>query len=134
MNLAYYIGGSAVTYYLTRNIAAKTTDAFVNYIMNFDADPKIKDHHTVESIACMLKKYENMEENNPAYESMLSVKQALQDLSDTIYKTKLKIHVHNKGYLSRWRTYDARKDNIIIQKKIDELMYRLDLFTKILKL
>lgn len=134
MNLVYYVGGSALTYYLSRNIASKTTDALINYVMNFDADDKLNDHHTVESISCMLKKYEKMKESDPAYESMLSVKQSLQDLSDTIHKIKLKIHVHNNGYLSRWRTYDARKDNKKIQKKIDELMYRLDVFTKILKL
>lgn len=134
MNLVYYIGGSAATYYLSRNIAYKTTDAFVNYIMNYDADDKINDHHTVQSISCMLKKYDSMEESHPAYESMLSVKQGLQDLSDTIHKIKLKIHVHNNGYLSRFRTYDARKDNKKIQEKIDELMYRLDVFTKLLKM
>jgi len=134
MNLVYYVGGSALTYYLSRNIASKTTDALINYVMNFDADDRLNDHHTVESISCMLKKYENMRDTNPAYESMLSVKQALQDLSDTIHKIKLKIHVHNNGYFSRFRTYDARKDNKKIQRKIDELMYRLDVFTKILKL
>ena len=106
MNMVYYIGGSAITYYLSRNIASKTTDVLINYIMNFEADDKLKDHHTVESITCMLKKYESMKENHPAYESMLSVKQALQDLSDTIHKIKLKIHVHNNGYISRFRTLE----------------------------
>lgn len=134
MNFLYYLGGSAVTYYLTKTVAYRSTDALINYIMNTDADPTIRDHHTVESIQCMLKKYKNLKENHPAYESMLGVKHALKDLSDTIDLIKLKIHVHNNGYFSRFRTYDARSDNCTIQRKVDELMTRLDLFTKLLKI
>ncbi len=133
MNIVYYLGGSAITWYLTKNVAYRSTDALVNYIMNTDADPTIKDHHTVKSIEGMLKKYENMSEMHAAYEAMLGVKDALAELSDTIGKIKLKIHVHNKGYLSQFRTYDARQDNKIIQQKVDELMTRLDLFVKLLK-
>lgn len=132
MNVVYYLGGSAITWYLTKNVAYRSTDALINYIMNAEADPTIKDHHTVKSIECMIKKYENMTDEHPAYESMLSVKDALRELSDTIQKIKLKIHVHNNGYISRFRTYDARKDNKTIQDRIDELLSRLDLFTKLL--
>ena len=134
MNFVYYLGGSAITWYLTKNVAYRSTDALVNYIMNADADPNIKDHHTVKSIECMLAKYKSMPETHPAYESMLGVKDALKELSDVIQRIQLKIHVHNNGYLSRFRTYDARKDNKRIQEKVDELMSRLDLFTKLLKM
>ena len=134
MNVVYYLGGSAITWYLTKNVAYRSTDALINYIMNADADPSIKDHHTVKAIECMLTKYKDMTEKHPAYESMLGVKDALKDLSDTIQTIKLKIHVHNNGYISRFRTYDARKDNQKIQEKVDELMSRLDLFTKLLRM
>lgn len=134
MNVIYYIGGSAITWYLTKNVAYRSTDALINYIMNSDADPTIKDRHTVKSIQCMLAKYKDMTDEHPAYESMLAVQDALKDLSDTIQRIKLKIHVHNNGYFSRFRTYDARKDNKKIQEKVDELMSRLDLFTKLLRM
>ncbi len=134
MNVVYYLGGSAITWYLTKNVAYRSTDALLNYIMNSDADPTVRDHHTVKSIECMLAKYKGMKESHPAYESMLGVKDALKNLADTIQGIKLKIHVHNNGYISRFRTYDARKDNVLIQKKVDELMSRLDLFTKLLKM
>jgi len=134
MNVIYYIGGSAITWYLTKNVAYRSTDAIINYIMNADADPTIKDRHTVKSIQCMLTKYKDMTDEHPAYESMLAVQDALKELSDTIQRIKLKIHVHNNGYLSRFRTYDARNDNKKIQEKVDELMSRLDLFTKLLRM
>ena len=132
MNFVFYGGVSAVTYFLTKNVAARSTDALLSYIMNSNADANIKDHHTVKSIQCMLKKYKDMQDTHPAYESMLSVQEALKDLEDSIRNIKLKIHIHNSGYLTRFRTYDARKDNILIQEKIDEVMLRLDLFTKLI--
>ena len=82
MNFVFYGGVSAVTYFLTKNVAARSTDALLSYIMNSDADANIKDHHTVKSIQCMLKKYKDMQDTHPAYESMLSVQEALKDLED----------------------------------------------------
>ena len=134
MNIVYYLGGSAITWYLTKNVAYKSTDALVSYIMNSDADPNLKNYHMVKSIGCMIHTYEDMTDDHPAYESMLALKDALKDLSDTIDTIKLKIHVHNNSYLSKFRTYDARGDNVLIQQKVDNLMIRLDLFTKLLKL
>jgi hypothetical protein len=134
MNFIAYAGGSAVTWYLTKNIAFRSSDTIINYIMNYDADPNIKDHHTVQSIRCMLSKYKDMDDTSPAYEAMLSVRHCLQELEDLMEQAKLKESVHKHGYFTRFRTYDARTDNKTIEGKTKDLMSRLDLFTRLIKL
>lgn len=134
MNFLLYAGGSAITWYLGKNLAFRSTDTIINYVMNYDADPNIKDNHTVQSIRCMLEKYKDMDDTNPAYEAMLSVGQCLQDLENIIETAKLKQSVHSHGYFTRFRTYDATTDNTLIDSKIKDLMARLDLFTKLVKL
>jgi hypothetical protein len=134
MNFVLYAGGSAVTWYLGKNLAFRSTDTLINYVMNYDADPDIKDNHTVKSIRCMLENYKGMDDTDPAYEAMLSVKQCLHELENIIETAKLKQSVHSHGYFTRFRTYDATADNLSIDKKVKDLMARLDLFTKLAKL
>jgi DNA anti-recombination protein RmuC len=47
-------------------------------------------------------------------------------------RARLKLAVHEAGWLTRFRTFDARADNHEIEKKASELMTRLDIFTKLI--
>lgn len=64
---------------------------------------------------------------------MLSVKEALIDLKDAIDRARLRLSVHEAGWITRWRTFDARHDNVLIEKKAKQLMMSLDIFTKLIQ-
>ncbi len=129
----YYPVAAAGTYFLGRNILLKGTSYAIDYALNSNADPDIKDVHTVETIKSMLLTYENLSETHPAYESMQTVKRCLSKLKDAIDRARLRLSVHESGWITRFRTFDARSDNIIIEKKAKELMSCLDIFTKLIR-
>lgn len=130
----YYPVVMAGTYFIGRNILYKGTSYVIDYVLNTNADPDIKDTHTVETIRGMLDTYKNLSKNHPAYESLQSVATALTELQDEVDRARLRLSVHENGWVTRFRTYDARVDNTRIEKKSKELMSRLDIFTKLIKL
>ena len=132
--LMYYPVVMAGTYFIGRNILYKGTSYVIDYVLNTNADPDIKDTHTVETIRGMLDTYKKISKNHPAYESLQSVATALKELQDEVDRARLRLSVHENGWVTRFRTYDARSDNTRIEKKSKELMSRLDIFTKLIKL
>lgn len=129
----YYPVAAAGTYFIGRNILFRGTTYAIDYILNSNADPDIKETHTVETISSMLSSYEDLSKNHPAYESKRAIEQALKDLQDVVDRARLRLSVHEAGWVSRWRTFDARSDNIHIESKAKELMSRLDIFTKLIR-
>ena len=82
----------------------------------------------------MLSLYKHLKPRHPAYKAMGEVRDGVRDLQIAIERTKLKYDAHRGGYLSRFRTFDATADNVVIEKKAKDLMERLDLFTKLMNL
>jgi len=130
----YYPVAAAGTYFIGRNILFRGTSYAIDYMLNSNADPDIRETHTVETIKSMLHAYKDLEDTHPAYESKRSVEEALTELQDAVDRARLKLSVHESGWVTRWRTFDARHDNNIIEKKARELMSRLDIFTKLIQL
>ncbi len=130
----YYPVAAAGTYFIGRNMLFRGTSYAIDYILNSEANPDIKETHTVETIKAMLKAYKDLKPYHPAYESKRAVQEALEDLQDCVDRTRLKLAVHEAGWLTRFRTFDARSDNHDIEKKASELMTRLDIFTKLIRL
>ena len=58
--LMYYPVVMAGTYFIGRNILYKGTSYVIDYVLNTNADPDIKDTHTVETIRGMLDTYKNL--------------------------------------------------------------------------
>jgi len=130
----YYPMAAAGTYFLGRNILLRGTSYAIDYLLNANADPYIKETHTVQTIHGMLKTYSNLPKEHPAYESKCAVEHALRDLQDVVHRARLRLSVHESGWITRWRCFDASKDNACIEKKARELMSRLDIFTKLINL
>ena len=130
----YYPVAAAGTYFIGRNILFRGTSYAIDYMLNSNADPDIRETHTVETIKSMLHAYKDLDDTHPAYESKRSVEEALAELQDAVDRARLKLSVHESGWVTRWRTFDARYDNSIIEKKARELMSRLDIFTKLIQL
>jgi len=133
MAFMYYPVAAAGTYFLGRNILYRGTTYAIDYILNSNADPDIKEIHTVHTIEAMMCQY-NITNEHPAYESRKSLASALHELKDAVDRARLKLSVHESGWITRFRTFDARMDNGIIEKKAKELMHRLDIFTKLIQL
>ena len=133
MAFMYYPVAVAGTYFIGRNILYRGTSFAIDYMLNSNADPDIKETHTVTTIESMLKQY-NIKRSHPAYESRKSLELALDELKDAVDRARLKLSVHESGWLTRFRTFDARADNNIIEHKAKELMHRLDIFTKLIQL
>ncbi len=129
----YYPVAAAGTYFIGRNILFRGTGYAIDYILNSNASPDIKETHTVETIYSMLKSYEHLSKHHPAYESKRAIQEALKDLQDCVNRARLKLTVHEAGWVTRWRTFDARPDNVHIESKAKELMSRLDIFTKLIQ-
>lgn len=130
----YYPVAVAGTYFIGRNMLFRGTSYAIDYILNSEANPDIKETHTVETIKAMLKSYKNLKPYHPAYESKRALQEALEDLQDCVDRARLKLTVHESGWLTRFRTFDARADNVQIEKKAKELMTRLEIFTKLIRL
>lgn len=133
-SIALYLGGSAAAYWLGSNILYRSANASIDWLLNSNANPNIKETHTVSSIVSMLEIYKKLSEKHPAYGAMLQVKSALVDLKDAIERAKLRYEAHRSGYITRFRTFDASEDNAVIENKASELMTRLELFTRMMKL
>lgn len=129
----YYPVAAAGTYFIGRNILFRGTTYAIDYILNANASPDIKETHTVETISAMLKTYESLSKHHPAYESKRAIEQALKNLQDSVDRARLKLAVHEAGWFTRWRTFDARADNVQIESKAKELMSRLDIFTRLIQ-
>ena len=67
-------------------------------------------------------------------QAIQQVQDGLRDLQVAIERARLRYDAHKGGYITRFRTFDATEDNMIIERKADELMTRLDLFTSLMKL
>jgi len=132
--LLYYVGGSAAAYWVGSHVLVRSANASIDWILNSNAHPEIKELHTVKSICAMLKTYEHLDKDHPAFEALCDVKNGLNELQTAIERAKLRYEAHRSGYLTRFRTFDATRDNVVIEKKSNELMHRIDLFTHLVKL
>ena len=132
--LVSYAIGSAAAYWVGSKLVFRSANATIEWVLNKQAYPDIKEIHTVQSISAMLTAYKNLPQNHPAFMAKASVEDALTDFADVIQRTKLKEEAHKGGYVTRFRTFDASDDNKLIEKKATVLMERLDLFTKLMKL
>jgi hypothetical protein len=130
----FYVGGSAAAYWLGSNLFFRSVNASIDWVLNKHASSEIKETHTVSSIRSMLEVYKNLPDSHPAYGAMIQVKDGLQDLQTAIERARLKYEAHKGGYITRFRTFDASEDNVIIERKASDLMTRLDLFTSLMKL
>lgn len=133
-SLLFYLSGSAAAYWLGSNILFRSVNASIDWLLNKHATSEIKETHTVSSINSMLKVYRDLPTNHPAYGAMQQVQDGLRDLQVAIERARLRYDAHKGGYITRFRTFDATEDNMIIERKADELMTRLDLFTSLMKL
>jgi hypothetical protein len=130
----YYIGGSAAAYWFGSNVLLRSANASIDWLLNTHASPEIGETHTVNSIHAMLRVYTHLKSTHPAFEAMCEVRDGLRDLQIAIERTRLKYEAHKGGYISRFRTFDATPDNVLIDKKSKDLMERLNLFTNLMKL
>ena len=130
----YYLGGSAAAYWLGSNVLVRSANASIDWFLNANASSDISETHTVKSIEAMLDVYRHLTPKHPAFKAMCAVRDGLRDVQIAIERTKLKYEAHKGGYLSRFRTFDASADNVKIEKKATDVMERLDLFTKLMKL
>lgn len=133
-NFVFYGGGSIFAYFVGKNVMGRAANNALDYVLNTNADDKIKDIHMVKSISGVLRAYRGMESEHPAYEAMLSVREGLNKLQNAIDKAEIKKEAHQQGYFSRFRTYDATGDNKEIEFLCEDLMKRLELFTNIITL
>jgi hypothetical protein len=133
-SFVWYVGSTATAYWLGKNILSRTVNAAIDTIMNLEADPNIKDLKTLDSIESMISSYSNLPRTHPAYKCLQEIDNIIQRIKDLINTAKLKHDIHTKGYLTRWRTYDATSDNIVIEKSIEELHLQLKLFSDLIKL
>lgn len=133
-SLFFYLGGSAAAYWLGSNLLYRSANATIDWFLNKHASSEIKETHTVSSITSMLEVYKELPDTHPAYGAMIQVKDGLNDLQTAIERARLKYEAHRGGYVTRFRTFDASEDNIIIERKAKDLMTRLELFTNLMKL
>lgn len=133
-SLFFYIGSSAAAYWVGSNLLYRSANATIDWFLNKRASSEIKETHTVSSITSMLEVYKDLQDTHPAYGAMIQVKDGLNDLQTAIERARLKYEAHRGGYVTRFRTFDASEDNIIIERKAKDLMTRLDLFTNLMKL
>ena len=133
-SFVWYIGSTATAYWLGKNILSRTVNVAIDNIMNFEADPNIKDLKTLDSIESMISSYSNLPRTHPAYKCLREIDNIIQRIKDLVNTAKLKQEIHAKGYVTRWRTYDATSDNIVIEKSIEELHQQLKLFSDLIKL
>lgn len=132
--LIYYLGGSAAAYWVGSNLLYRSANGMIDYILNSKASPEIHGVHTVKSIHAMLESYKDLPKNHPAYVAMMEVRDGLKELQTSIERARLRYEAHKGGYVSRFRTFDATADNVLIEKKANQLMERLELFTNLMKL
>tara|TARA_Y100001936_G_scaffold162016_1_gene158210 strand:- start:171 stop:614 length:444 start_codon:yes stop_codon:yes gene_type:complete len=133
-SLLFYVGGSAAAYWVGTNLLYRSANSVIDYVLNTKASSDIEGTHTVKSIHAMLSTYKDLPETHPAYGAMMEVRDGLQDLQTSIERAKLRYEAHKGGYISRFRTFDASVDNAIIDKKVKQLMVRIELFTELMKL
>lgn len=126
-----YGSGSVAAYFVGKNILSRVGNYTLDYVLNSKANPNIRNVHIVKSITGMLESYRTMRSDHPAYEAMISVRSQLNKLKSYIENVQIKKEAHETGYISRFRTYDATRDNEIIEEMVEELLVRLEVFSKI---
>lgn len=131
--LILYGTGSLAAWFIGRNIASRATNNTIDYLLNSNADSNIKDVHVVKSISGLLDTYREMNSRHPAYEAMMAIREGLNKLKGAIEAAQIRKNVHEEGYLSRYRTYDASQDNKKIESLTEDLMKRLEIFSTLLK-
>lgn len=129
--LLWYGSSSVAMWFVGKNLVSRAASNAVDYILNSNANDIIKDPHAVRSIRSLLEKYK-VEKTSVAYEAMLSVHEALKQLEDVTEQAKMRRKVHQHGYFSRWRTFDASDDNKKIQAGTEIVLARLEVFNKLL--
>tara|TARA_B100001027_G_C16225715_1_gene312050 strand:- start:267 stop:695 length:429 start_codon:yes stop_codon:yes gene_type:complete len=133
-SLLFYVGGSAAAYWLGTNLLYRSANTIIDYVINANVSSEIEGTHTVNSICGMIETYKNLPQTNPAYNALTEVKNGLQDLQTCIERAKLRYEAHKGGYITRFRSFDASNDNEMIEKKVKQLMLRIEMFTTIMKL
>lgn len=127
-----YGGGSVAAYFVGRNMLNRVGNYTLDYVFNMNAQPNIKETSVVKSISGMLESYRTMKSDHPGYEAMLAVRTQLNKLKSFIEVAQVKKEAYAHGYITRFRTYDATRDNEIISDMIEELMQRLEVFSKLM--
>lgn len=127
-----YGGGSITAYFIGKNVLNRVGNYTLDYIFNANAQSQIKDAHIVKSIGGMLETYRTMRSDHPGYEAMMEVRSQLNRLKSYIELAEVKKECYSQGYLTRFRTYDASYDNTVIEHMVEELMQRLEIFSKLM--
>lgn len=133
-SILYYVSSSAAVYYMGSTMINRSIGKTLEWVMNTHANPNIGEVCTVKSVFAMLDAYKHIKDTHPAFESLSSVRNALIDLQTAIERAQLRCEAHKAGYISRFRTFDATTDNLVIEKLSRELMRRLEVFTQLVKL
>ncbi len=131
--LIFYGSGSVAAWFIGKNIVSRAANGALDLLLNSNANDIIKDPNAVRSITGLLQRYRDIPCDHVAYEAMLSVRESMKKLTDTTEQAKLRREVHQLGYLSRWRTYNASIDNKKIEVETDVLLTRLEIFTNLLQ-
>jgi hypothetical protein len=127
-----YGGGSVAAYFVGKNVLTRVGNYTLDYLLNTNARPEIKDAHIVKSIGGMLETYRTMRSDHPGYEAMMTVRSQLNKLKSYIELAEVKKESYSQGYFTRFRTYDASYDNVVIENIVEELMLRLEVFSKLM--
>lgn len=130
----WYIGSTATAYWVGRNVMSRGANMALDVVLNSNANPEIKEVNTIGSIEAMLNTYKNLEKDHPAKDCYEELLKCVEKLKNLIERAKLKLSLHNSGYITRFRTFDATADNLLISHQIKEMQEKLDLFTKLIKL
>ena len=129
--LLLYGSGSVAVYYAASKLVGNATSRVMDFVLNTNANENIKDQHVLTSISGMLDTYREMNSKHKAYNAMMAVRESLNKLKDTIQAAQLRKELHEQGYFTRFRTFDASADNKKIEQITEDLMIRLELFSKL---
>lgn len=132
--LVWYVGSTATMYWFGKNLLSRGANMAIDSLLNTNANPEIKELKTLTSIKSMLNSYKNLENTHPAKECYDELNIVILQIEDLMNRAKIRLNVHQSGYVTRWRTFDATPDNVQIENKIKELQEKLDLFTKLIKM
>ena len=130
----WYVGSTATAYWLGRNVMSRGANMALDVVLNTNANPEIKEVNTIGSIEAMLETYKTLEKSHPAKDCYDELIKSIEKLKNLIERAKLKLSLHNSGYITRFRTFDATQDNVLISHQIKIMQEKLDLFTKLIKL
>lgn len=131
--LLFYGSSSVALWFVGKNIVSRAANNALDLLLNSNAVEILKDPKAVNAVSGLLHQYRNLKSDHIAYEAMINVREAMKRVTDVTEQAKLRKEVHENGYFSRWRTYDASSDNRKILGETEILLARLEIFTNLLK-